>query len=210
MLPVHRERRGDVSRRAIIHVAIDCFSRDGFQATSIDRIARAAGVTKGALYYHFEDKHDLLLGAIDDRIGGFEKVIVERVTKLKDPAAALDAVVEICIEQATVSNHRRFILTLMVEALDTHPDLSARFRDMMRRFREFLTQTFAIGQKRGIFRTDVAAPLAAQLFVAAVIGTELQHYQDPDAIDLPRSMRAIADQFRGWLVQKPAKKRGDH
>ena len=206
MLPTERERRGDASRRAIVNVAIDCFSRFGFQATSIDRIAKAAGVTKGALYYHFEDKQDLLLGAIEDRIGGFERVIVERVTKLKDPAAALDAVIDICIEQATVSNHRRFILTLMVEALDTHPELSVRFRDMMRKFRDFLTQTFTIGQKRGVFRDDVPPALAAQLFVAAVMGTELQHYQDPDAIDLRRSMRAIADQFRAWLAPSRAKR----
>ncbi|MEA2624579.1 MAG: hypothetical protein QOD06_624 [Candidatus Binatota bacterium] len=204
MIPA-RERRGDQSRREIVSAAIDCFSRSGYQGTSIDRIARAAGVTKGALYYHFKDKQDLLLGAIADRIDGFERVVVERVTSLKDPAAALDAVVDTCVQQATASNHRRFILTLMVESLDAYPELSDPFRAMMRRFREFLTQTFTIGQQKGVYRDDVAAPLAAQLFVAAVIGTELQFYQDPQGIDLPTSMRAIAAQFRDWMA--PAERR---
>jgi AcrR family transcriptional regulator len=173
--PARVQARGEQSRREIVSVAIDCFSRHGYQGTSIDRIARAAGVTKGALYYHFEDKEALLFGALDDRIGGFERVVVERVTALKDPIAALHAVAEICVEQATRSNHRRFLLTLMVEALDTHPALSDRFRQMMRRFRAFLADTVRIGQKKGLFRKDADPDLGAQLFVAGLFGTEMQH-----------------------------------
>jgi TetR/AcrR family acrAB operon transcriptional repressor len=195
-------RRGERSRRDLISVAIDCFSRHGYQGTSIERIAKAAGVTKGALYYHFKDKEDLLFGALDDRIGGFERRVVERVTALRDPVAALYAVAEICVEQATVSNHRRFILTLMVEALDTYPKLSERFRSMMRRFREFLAQTVKIGQQRGLFRSDVDPSVAARLLVAGFVGTELQYYQDPQAVPLPESMRAVVDQFLSWLAPR--------
>src|SRR5215470_4519859 len=163
------QTRGERSRREIVSVAIDCFSRHGYQGTSIDRIARAAGVTKGALYYHFDDKEALLFGALDDRIGGFERVVVERVTRRKDPIAALHAVADICVEQATRSNHRRFMLTLLVEALDTYPALSERFRQMMSRFRAFLANTVRIGQKKGLFRKNADPDLAAQLFVAAIV-----------------------------------------
>ncbi len=196
--PKPRARRPD-ARSEIVSVAIDCFSRHGFQGTSIDRIARAAGLTKGALYYHFRDKEDLLFGALDDRIGGFERRVVDRVTELKDPVAALHAIAEICVEQATRSNHRRFLLTLMVEALDTHPQLSARFRDMMRRFREFIANTVGIGQRKNVFRKDADAALAAQLFVAGLFGTEMQYYQDPEAIDLGGAMRSVTEQFCTWL-----------
>jgi AcrR family transcriptional regulator len=194
-----RPSRGERSRREIVSVAIDCFARYGYQGTSIDRIARAAGVTKGALYYHFKDKEELLFGALDDRIGGFERVVVERVTRLRDPVAALYAVAEICTEQATRSNHRRFMLTLMVEALDTYPTLSERFRQMMRRFREFLAETVRIGQRKGVFRRDVEPRVAAQLFVSGLFGTEIQYYQDPGTVRLADSMRAVTDQFCAWL-----------
>ena len=193
------QQRGGDSRRELISVAIDCFARHGYHATSIDRIARAAGVTKGALYYHFRDKEALLFGALDDRVSGFEQRVVERVTSLKDPVAALHAVGAICVEQATRSNHRRFLLTLMVEALDTHPALSERFRQMMKRFREFLANTVRIGQRRGLFRKDADAALAAQLFVAALVGTEIQYYQDPRAIDLAKSVHSATDAFCAWL-----------
>jgi len=194
-----RISRGEQSRREIVSVAIDCFSRYGYQGTSIDRIARAAGVTKGALYYHFKDKEALLFGALDDRIGGFERMVLERVTRLRDPLAALYAVADICVEQATRSNHRRFMLTLMVEALDTYPALSERFRQMMRRFRDFLANTVHIGQSKGLFRDDLDPGLAAQLFVSGLIGSEIQYYQDPKAIALRESTHAATEQFVTWL-----------
>jgi AcrR family transcriptional regulator len=206
MRSLARLTRGEQSRREIVSVAIDCFSRYGYQGTSIERIARAAGVTKGALYYHFKDKEALLFGALDDRIGGFERMVVERVTRLRDPLAALYAVADICVEQATRSNHRRFMLTLMVEALDTHPALSERFRQMMRRFRDFLANTVHIGQSRGLFRDDLDPGLAAQLFVSGLIGSEIQYYQDPKAIALRESMHAATAQFVTWLGGKPVRR----
>jgi AcrR family transcriptional regulator len=201
-----RQARGQRSRRELVSVAIDCFSRFGYQGTSIDRIARTAGVTKGALYYHFKDKEALLFGALDDRIGGFERVVVERVTRLRDPVAALHAVADICVEQATRSNHRRFMLTLMVEALDTYPALSRRFRDTMRRFRGFLANTVRIGQKRGAFRKSADPDLSARLFVATLAGLEIQYYQDPEAVDLRRSIDAATDEFCTWLEPPRARK----
>jgi AcrR family transcriptional regulator len=204
-----RITRGEQSRREIVSVAIECFSRYGYQGTSIDRIARAAGVTKGALYYHFKDKEALLFGALDDRIGGFERMVVERVTRLRDPLAALHAVADICVEQATRSNHRRFMLTLMVEALDTYPALSERFRQMMRRFRDFLANTVRIGQTKGLFRSDLDPGLAAQLFVSGLIGSEIQHYQDPKTIALRESTHAATEQLVAWLgagrLRRPSK-----
>src|SRR5215813_7907432 len=70
-------------------MAIDCFARYGYQGTSIDRIATAAGVTKGALYYHFRDKEELLFEAVQDRIAEFEERVVGSVSPATDPAAAL-------------------------------------------------------------------------------------------------------------------------
>src|SRR5215475_4205345 len=119
-------------RRQMLAAAIDCFARHGYQGTSIARIAREAGVTKGALYYHFRDKEDLLFEAVSDRVGGFEQQVLDEVGPSHDPLASLRRVVDACFFHATVSNHRRFIITLMVEALDTNPRLSAEFRRILR------------------------------------------------------------------------------
>ena len=145
------------ARKELMAIAIDCFARFGYQGTSIDRIARDAGVTKGAVYYHFRDKEELLFEAVKDRIGGFEQHVLDKVTPTQDALTRLREVVDACFFHATVSNHRRFIITLMIEALDTNPRLSAEFRDILRRMRTFVTTVIRRGQQRGTLRPEVAA-----------------------------------------------------
>jgi AcrR family transcriptional regulator len=184
-------------------VAIDCFARHGYQATSIDRIARAAGVTKGALYYHFKDKEELLFAAVKNRVGQFERRVVSD-TAGDDAPKALRRLARICFEHATKSNHRRLIVTLMIEALDTHPRLAAEFHDMMHRFRRFLGGIITAGQERGQFRSAVDARVAAEVFSGAIMGAEIQYYQDPQHFTLSATLDAFVEQFLAWLVAAPA------
>jgi AcrR family transcriptional regulator len=181
-------------------IAIDCFARYGYQGTTIDRIASAAGVTKGALYYHFRDKEELLFEAVQDRITEFEQRVVGSVSPSTDPAGALTEIARVCVHIATKNNLRRFILTLMVEALDTNPRLSEAFRGILRRFRSYLAGIVRVGQEQGVFRRDVDASLAAQLFAGGVIGAELQHYQDPERVDLAVAMDGVVAQLMALLT----------
>jgi AcrR family transcriptional regulator len=195
-----RARPASRARKELMVIAIDCFARYGYQGTSIDRIANAAGVTKGALYYHFRDKEELLFEAVQDRITEFEQRVVGGVSPASDPAGALAEIARVCVHIATKNNLRRFILTLMVEALDTNPRLSEAFRGILRRFRGYLASIVRLGQEQGVFRRDVDAALAAQLFAGGVIGAELQHYQDADRVDLSIAMEGVVAQLMALLT----------
>lgn len=195
-----RVRRPEPGRDGLMATAIDCFARYGYAGTSIDRIARAAGVTKGALYYHFRDKEQLLFAAVKERVSAFEQFVVERTSKLEDPAAALRDVARICARNAASDNHRRFILTLMVEALDTNDVLSSEFREMLRRFRSFHRFLIRQGQERDLFRKDVDVAVASELFVSGILGAEIQYYQDPQSIDVVKTLESHVEQFLAWLA----------
>ncbi len=198
--PARRRVRGEPSRKQLMDAAIDCFARLGYQGTTIDRIARDAGVTKGALYYHFKDKEELLFAAVKDRVGEFEQQVLAEVTPDQDPMEALRHVVDVCFRHATMSNHRRFIITLMVEALDTNPRLSAEFRSILRRMRVFLGRIVRQGQQRGALRADVSPEAAAASIAGAIMGAEIQHYQDPEQIDLRAALDSLLEQVAGWLA----------
>jgi TetR/AcrR family acrAB operon transcriptional repressor len=192
--------RPEPSRKQLMSAAIDCFARYGYQGTSIDRIARDAGVTKGAVYYHFRGKEDLLFEAVRDRIGGFEQQVLAEVSPSFEALTALRHVVDACFFHATVSNHRRFIITLMVEALDTNPRLSAEFRSILRRMRAFLASVVRRGQERGELRRDVTPEGAAAAIAGGIIGAEVQHYQDPEEVDLRRVLDTLVEQVTAWLA----------
>ncbi|MFI5364785.1 MAG: TetR/AcrR family transcriptional regulator [Candidatus Binatia bacterium] len=194
-----RPGRGTQSRRDLMDIAIDCFARYGYQATSIDRIAKAAGVTKGALYYHFKDKEELLFEAVKKRLGQFERRVAGDLALVTDAATALREAARVCLDHATKSNHRRLMVTLMVEALDTNPRLAAEFRAMMQRFRTFLADIVRRGQKDGEFRADVKPAVAAEVYAGAIMGAEIQYYQDPKGFDLTATIGAFIEQYVSWL-----------
>jgi len=53
-------------RRQLLDVALETFARSGLDATTMDDIAHAAGVTKPLLYQHFKSKRALFLELLDD------------------------------------------------------------------------------------------------------------------------------------------------
>ncbi len=199
-----KRRPVPVSRRDLVDVAIDCFALHGYQGTTIDMIARAAGVTKGALYYHFADKEDLLFAAVRDRVMDFEERVVAAVTPVDDATRALRQIAHSCFFVATRNNHRRFLLTLMVEAIDSNAALAAQFREVMQRFRAFVAGIVRIGQERGVFRFDVEPEVAAKLFVAGIMGAEIQYYQDAQDVDLEEIIGLLVEATLTWLRPQPA------
>ena len=56
----HTHEDAQLTRKAILDSAMRLFSRRGFERTSLSDIAKYAGVTRGAIYWHFDDKKDLL------------------------------------------------------------------------------------------------------------------------------------------------------
>src|SRR6267378_255388 len=54
------------TRQALVSAARRLWSRHGYAATSLDDVCARAGVTKGALYHHFQNKEDLLRAVYAD------------------------------------------------------------------------------------------------------------------------------------------------
>ncbi len=74
------------TRERILDAALDLFTAQGFDGTSLRQIAEQVGVTKAALYYHFESKDDILM-ALHLRLHEFGR---EVLTKMGDEPATLE------------------------------------------------------------------------------------------------------------------------
>ncbi len=58
-------RTPEISRGEILDAALACFSSRGYHETSVDDIAERAGLSKGAIYWHFAGKRELFLALVD-------------------------------------------------------------------------------------------------------------------------------------------------
>ena len=83
-------RQPEVSRGEILDAALACFTAHGYHETSIDEIADRAGLSKGAIYWHFAGKRELFL-ALVDRAQEPVEALAQSVAEAPDLRSALRA-----------------------------------------------------------------------------------------------------------------------
>jgi AcrR family transcriptional regulator len=67
MRTAKRTRRGPHTRQQILDASLRLFSERGFARTTVRDIARQAGITDAAIYYHFDSKRELLEALVEER-----------------------------------------------------------------------------------------------------------------------------------------------
>jgi AcrR family transcriptional regulator len=72
-------------RRQLVDAAWKLFSRKGYLATTTEEIAAGAGVTKGALYFHFKTKEDLLFEIVKGWLASAREAVIEGATNNMRP-----------------------------------------------------------------------------------------------------------------------------
>ena len=68
-------QRRAATRRALLGSARSLFAEKGYHETVAEEIVRRAGLTRGALYHHFEDKKDLFRVVVDEMEGEIDEEI---------------------------------------------------------------------------------------------------------------------------------------
>lgn len=84
-----RAAKKRITRERLLLAAARVFARKGFPGASLDDVAEAAGLTKGAIYSNFHSKQDLLL-ALVDATGGEDYAKLGRSMREVTATAGLD------------------------------------------------------------------------------------------------------------------------
>src|SRR5262245_47346547 len=85
-----QRRRRLLTRERILDVALELFNEQGYDKTSLREIAERLGVTKAALYYHFERKEDILL-ELHLRLHDIGRTILDQIDGLDDESQIIAA-----------------------------------------------------------------------------------------------------------------------
>ncbi|WP_238998394.1 TetR/AcrR family transcriptional regulator [Nocardioides limicola] len=99
---MRRRGRPGHDREAVLRQAIDLFNRRGYDATSISELALQLGVTKSAIYHHFDSKEALLAAALDEALDGLSTAVSAAAEATGESAyARLRATVEAAVHILT-------------------------------------------------------------------------------------------------------------
>jgi AcrR family transcriptional regulator len=127
------------TRERILDVALDLFIEQGFDGTSLREIAEQLGVTKAALYYHFESKDDILV-ALHMRLHEFGKVALGKMqdgpVSLEEWGKLLDEVLDQMLAQRKIflmhERNQAALEKLHREEHDQeHEDIQNQFRRVL-------------------------------------------------------------------------------
>ncbi|MEU9602773.1 ScbR family autoregulator-binding transcription factor [Streptomyces sp. NPDC048109] len=160
-----RQLRAKQTRATIVGAAADLFDRRGYESTSLSEIVAHAGVTKGALYFHFAAKEDLahaILGLQSCTFRRLAKDLDERGYSSLEGLMRLTFAMSRFYEEGPVLRAgMRLATTGMVQPLMPHP---------FTEWREVATARLLSAVRQSDVHPDIDVGSVADTLVSSVVG----------------------------------------
>lgn len=189
---VPNEVRRARSHEAVLDAAEKFFVRKGYGATSVDEIAAKAGLTKGAIYFHFEDKNAMLMALIDRAEA---RVIDPLIAMLAEPGSPPDKLVEYLHYWARIGIEQRETMFLPIlaslEFANTGDQIERRLTRMYEKLYAALTAIFKRGYADGTIAEYGSARDQAAIVIAMNEGMLLEWLRHTSTIDGPSIVRSM-------------------
>jgi AcrR family transcriptional regulator len=188
---VNRNRRGLSTRQAILHAAGSLLEARGFEALSVDAVARAAGVTRSSVYHQFHSRDGLFLQLIAESLRSLQRGRDGR----RQFASALDRFLHEA-ERGFRGDPEllRMFYLLVFDRSWSRPELKRLLREAYR----FRTRRLAAGLADDGLRAPRADLEALAIVIAAAFdGLYARSLIDLRGTRLKRAFRMVGDLARG-------------
>ena len=136
---------------AILQHALDAFAEHGYHGTSVRDIARRIGVTVPTIYYHYDNKQDLLVNLLALGIdSAIDRVSAAHAEAGNSPADQFGSMVEAIV---LFEAHRRDLAFLDSEIRSLEPENRARYVARRDELQQLFVDVLIAGRRAGIFAT---------------------------------------------------------
>lgn len=148
-----REAKKLKNKQAILEAAISLFSQHGYEKTSIEHIAKTAGVGKGTVYSYFQTKKDIIKGFCDSEL---DKIHCKLVNHSNQDAPILQQMLTIYMtEFHHVTQNREFGRLFMRESVFPRGSDGQDNKEIDDKYFQILFPILEKGQERGELRKDI-------------------------------------------------------
>lgn len=174
----------NITRERILSAAMTVFAQKGWQKTSLDEVAAAAGMTKGAIYWHFRNKNDLFFALLDARLqrdtSPVQAEIQEAIAQGQrgEPMQAMTQLFsEAWSRSACDRQWTRLYLEVMSQAQE--PEIAQRLEDLYSHIWQLSGQFVAAMQNGGLTRQDIPQQDLAMLWCVIFDGVTATAIANP-------------------------------
>lgn len=191
------------TRQQLLDAALRVFGRQGYDATTLDDIAREAAVTRGAIYWHFKGKAELYRALLTERQGPASEALATALAADEPPLERLRALITRSIALLEEDANYRATMELTLFKTGAAPELAAGFAQKvagLRDLRQSLVELVRSGQAQGSLRPDLDPEAAATTILSLLNGVALTWLLDQEAFSPARQAPAIADTLLAGLA----------
>ncbi len=163
-------------RERIIEVAQKTFARFGFKKTSIDDVAKGAGVAKGTVYLAVKSKGELYYEVLLRELRDWQAEIVRTI----DPSMPADQQLIFAARLGLESLQKRPLLQELFDlgAVNLVPDLRDRLESLREGGVQLTASILRKGMDDGLFRRDFDVEAVATVLLDLQMATILFHVRD--------------------------------
>jgi TetR/AcrR family transcriptional repressor of nem operon len=193
-----RFRDPERTRERLLQAAFREVYRYGFQSAGIDTILAATNVTKGALYYHFENKAALGYAIIEEIIAEITRdrwMLPLQRSKHKNPVDALISIVQAIPARPRDVKSGCPSVNLAQEMSQLDEQFRKRLERIFHAWQEEIAMALRRGQSQGTVRHDLVPQETASFLIAMVEGYQVLAKNAQDAKVWNMGIRNIV----GWL-----------
>jgi AcrR family transcriptional regulator len=174
---------GREARDELLTAALRVFARRGYRQAGVDEIAAEAGYSKGALYWHFSGKAELLLALLEERIDARMR---EMVALLESAPPERDMSVEASREFARRLNRERDAMLLEREYWSLairDPELRARYAERQTELHRSLAAAIE-ARARHLGTPDLPMPAedVARIVISIIGGLTVDELMEPGSV----------------------------
>jgi len=188
------KEEAEQTRRDLLDAALTVFSKKGYTATRLEDVARAAGVTRGAIYHHFGSKAELYSALIEEANKVGNSAIDRAVT---EGGTFIEIVTRILVYTfALLEEDQRFSEVMALQL--TTPDvevLSQRRYGEAQELVASISGFFRLIAEQGDLRQDLDPLTAARAFLGYQYGLSSLWLFNRDAFSIKESAPELAEIF---------------
>ncbi len=175
-------KKSEISTAHIVQAAIRVLARQGYARTSLMDIAREAGMSKGAVHYHYPTKESLIFVVLKTACDAVQQRTIDAWSTGGNPFESLHASLEeLWRVRAERTDEALVVADLLAQSLyeeKLRPQLADYYRLAAAQIHDYLsTHLYAIGIK-----PKIRVELLPRLVIGLLDGLVMQAFADPEAL----------------------------
>ncbi|MBW2051014.1 MAG: TetR family transcriptional regulator [Deltaproteobacteria bacterium] len=193
------------TRQNILDTALLIFSRRGYRGTRLEDVAKQAGVTRGAIYWHFRDKFDLYDTLLRDGYASYYERIAAILNADESPLSRIRRLfVETFVFSEDDEKYRAVeeIRIFKSEAIDEMKRSMQKMATVSKFLRQAVATLIREGIKAGEIKSGIDPDLAALSLVSHMSGVVITWMRDPQSFSIKGLAEDLVDYQLSPIVRE--------